>query len=94
MNESGRGAWHRSIQAQQRRIFKTEAEFKQLDPRPAPFAPRGSYLGSALGAVAFPGDASRRDEARGGQEKAPDLDHALPILREPPSRRLRPAEVQ
>lgn len=61
---------------------------RRLSPR------GGSYLGSALGAVAFPGDASRRDEAGGGQEKAPDLDDALPILREPPSRRLRRAEVQ
>lgn len=63
----------------QRRIFKNLVGVPTAGPPAGAFRPRGSYLGSALGAVAFPGGASRRDEAGGGREKAPDRDHALPL---------------
>ena len=75
----------------------TKADFENLGrvraagPRRAPFAegllPRICPRGRG-----FPGGASNSHPAGGGREKAPDPDRALPILREPPSRRLRPAE--
>lgn len=73
----------------QRRVFNIQDEFPPSDPS-GRLSPRGSYLGSAFGAAAFPGGASSPDEAGGGQEEASDLDGALPVLREPPSRCLRP----
>lgn len=66
MNEGGRGAWHRSLQSTQRRVFKIQGEFPPSDPG-GRLSPRGSYLGSAFGAAAFPGGASSPDEAGGGQ---------------------------
>lgn len=50
--------------------FPSEGEFQAPDPG-GRLSPRGSYLGSALGAAAFPGGASSSDEAGGGRKKPP-----------------------
>lgn len=85
VNEGRRGVWHRSTQAHKGGFSKSRESSNRRTPG-GRLSRRGSYLGSALGAAAFPGG----DKARGGQGKASDPDGALPILREPPSSRPRP----
>lgn len=85
VNEGRRGVWHRSTQAHKGGFSKSRESSNRRTPG-GRLSRRGSYLGSAFGAAAFPGG----DKARGGQGKASDPDGALPILREPPSSRPRP----
>lgn len=83
----GRGSWHRSDSSTQRRIFKIE-KVKAAGPRDRRLSTRGFYLGSALGATAFPGDAASPEEVGGDREKAPQSDSrpaSRPRAAEPPS---------
>lgn len=71
--------------------FENRGRVQAAGPQRAPFA-KGLLPRICPRGRGFPGGASNPNPAGGGREKAPDADRALPILREPPSRRLRPAE--
>jgi hypothetical protein len=80
VNAGGRRAWHCADPSPQRRIWNIEGGVHNPGPPSGRLLPRGSYLGSALGAT-------NPDEVGGGGEEDPRLDRALSRSSASPLRR-------